>query len=97
MSNNATSVTHKHVAINKPDSVGSECMPHQQRDHSLIHVVILPVVCQCIVPLADGMVRRPNNIAIVEAGDEVNTLDGVCRIEETKCAIFVTRDKLDVV
>jgi len=43
------------------------------------------------------MVRRLNDVAVVEAGDEVNTPDDVCRIEETECAIFVTRDKLDAV
>lgn len=36
-------------------------------------------------------------MAVVEARDEVDAADDICGVEETKCPLLVTRDKLDTV
>jgi len=54
-------------------------------DHLLVHIIILPVVGWCIVPLADRAVKRVLHIPVIEAGDEVGTADDVLRIKEMAC------------
>ena len=38
-----------------------------------------------------------NDVAIVEAGDEVNTADDIRGIKEAECTLLMARDKLDTV
>jgi hypothetical protein len=100
VSNAAAAVTHKHVAVNEPDGAAGEhvlVILHKVTGCSLIHIVILPVFGWCVVPLADGISRKVNDVAVVEAGDEVNTADDICRIKETERALFVGGDKLDTI
>ena len=47
VANATAAVVHKHIAVNKPDTIVCEHMPmvlHKAVGHSLIYIVILPVV-----------------------------------------------------
>jgi len=75
------------------------CNSAQNRttDHSLVYIIILPVVGRCIVPLADGTIERVRHVPVIEAGDEVGATDDILRVEEPKRTLRVVRDKLDTV
>ena len=66
-------------------------------DHSLVHIIVPPVVSWCIVPLADQVFEGVFNVAVIEAGDKVGTANDILRVKEPKCALLVVGDELDMV
>jgi hypothetical protein len=76
----------------------SDCSSANQRTgHSLIHIVISPVVLRCTVPLADKTSRNICDATVGKARDEVDATDDVCGIEKPECALLVARNKLNSV
>ena len=97
----AAAVAHEHVVVDESDGIASEhmcdCASSPAADHSLVNVVIPPVVSWRTVPFADITFRRVLCVPMVKARDEVGTMHNVLGIEEPKHTLVIVGGKLDTV
>ena len=63
----------------------------------LVDIVILPVTPRCIVPLTDRVFRGDRDMAVIEAGDEVDSTDNVSGVEKPKCTLLVAGNEVDTI